>query len=58
MPTYLLVGIPTAIICVLGGLIAYERYTEQKEARKRELGLKRWLGSQDALRAAEKPPKF
>ena len=46
MPTYLLVGIPVAIICILGGLVAYERYTEKVEERKRVDGLKRWMGSQ------------
>ena len=47
MPTYLLIGIPAAIICILGGLVAYERYTEKKVESKREENLKRWMGSQD-----------
>ena len=47
MPTYLLVGIPAAIICILVGLVAYERYTENREERKRTEGLKRWMGSQE-----------
>ena len=57
MPTYLLVGIPVAIICILGGLVAYERYTEKKDARKREEGLKRWMGSQGPPPSSEKPPE-
>jgi hypothetical protein len=56
MPTYLLVGIPVAIICILGGLVAYERYTERAEARKRAEGLKRWIGSQDPSASSEEPP--
>jgi hypothetical protein len=47
MPTYLLVGIPATIICILGGLVAYERYTEKTEERKRAESLKRWVGSQE-----------
>jgi hypothetical protein len=47
MPTYVLVGIPAAIICILGGLVVYERYTEKKEERKRAEGLKRWMESQE-----------
>ena len=35
MPTYLLVGIPVAIICILGGLVVYERYTEKADEKKR-----------------------
>lgn len=46
MPTYLLVGIPAAIICLLGGLVAYERHTEKADERKRAEGLKRWMDSQ------------
>lgn len=56
MPTYLLVGIPAAIICILGGLVAYERYTEKAEERKRAEGLKRWMGSQDPPPSSEDPP--
>ena len=56
MPTYLLVGIPAAIICILGGLVAYERYTERKEERKRAEGLKRWMESQESPRPFEEPP--
>ena len=57
MPTYLLVGIPAAIICILGGLVAYERYTEKAEARKRAEGLKRWMGSQGPSTSSEEPPE-
>ena len=57
MPTYLLVGIPVAIICILGGMVAYERHTEKKEARKREEGLRRWMGSQEPPAPSEKPPE-
>ena len=56
MPTYLLVGIPVAIICILGGLVAYERHTEKKEERKRSEGLKRWMGSQNPPTPPRKPP--
>jgi hypothetical protein len=56
MPTYLVVGIPVAIICILGGLVAYERHTEKTEERKRAEGLKRWMGSQDPPTRSEKPP--
>jgi len=55
MPTYLLVGIPAAIICILGGLVAFERYTEKKEERKRAEGLRRWMGSQGPP-PSEEPP--
>jgi hypothetical protein len=47
MPTYVLVGIPAAIILILGGLVVYERYTEKAEERKRTESLKRWVESQD-----------
>lgn len=47
MPTYVLVGIPVAIICVLGGLVAYERHTEKAERSKRAESLKRWMESQE-----------
>ncbi len=47
MPTYVLVGIPAAIILILGGLVVYERYTEKTEERKRSESLKRWVESQD-----------
>jgi hypothetical protein len=56
MPAYVLVGIPAAIICILGGLVAYERYTERTEARKRAEGLKRWMESQDAPPPPGEPP--
>jgi len=56
MPTYLLVGIPAAIILILGGLVVYERYTEKSEEHKRSEGLKRWMGSQDST-SSEDPPK-
>jgi hypothetical protein len=57
MPTYLLVGIPVAIICILGGLVAYERYTEKTEARKRAEGLKRWMESQEPPPSSGKTPE-
>jgi len=38
-------------------LVAYERYTEKKEARKREEGLRRWMGSQEPPAPSEKPPE-
>jgi len=41
------VGIPALIICVLGGLVAYERHHERTEEQRRASNLKRWLGSQD-----------
>ena len=47
MPTYLLVGIPVAIIFLLGGLVVYERYTEKADENKRAISLKRWAESQD-----------
>jgi hypothetical protein len=47
MPTYLLVGIPVAIIGILGGLVVYERHTEKAHQKKRENSLKRWAESQD-----------
>jgi len=47
MPTYLLVGIPAAIICILGGLVAYERHTEKAEEHKRAESLRRWMGDQN-----------
>lgn len=56
MPTYLLVGIPAAIICILGGLVAYERHTEKADERKRAESLKRWMGSQDTPPSAGEPP--
>ncbi|HTM13729.1 MAG TPA: hypothetical protein VL127_12480 [Bryobacteraceae bacterium] len=56
MPTYWLVGIPAAIICLLGGLVAYERHTEKADERRRAESLKRWMGSQDAPPSAGKPP--
>jgi hypothetical protein len=55
MPTFVLVGIPAAIILVLGGLVVYERYTENREERKRVEGLKRWMGSQDRPSYEEHP---
>jgi hypothetical protein len=57
MPTYLLVGIPVAIIFILGGLVAYERYTENAEERKRAEGLKRWMGSQEPPPSSGEPPE-
>jgi hypothetical protein len=56
MPTYVLVGIPAAIICLLGGLVAYERHTEKAEERKRAENLKRWMESQGAPPPSGKPP--
>ncbi len=56
MPTYVLVGIPAAIIFILGGLVVYERYTEKAEERKRSESLKRWVESQDALPPPGEPP--
>lgn len=56
MPTYVLVGIPAAIICILGGLVAYERHTEKSEERKRSESLKRWMVSQDPPPPSGKPP--
>ena len=56
MPTYVLVGIPAAIICILGGLVAYERHTEKSEERKRSESLKRWIGSQDPPPPSGEPP--
>ncbi len=46
MPTYVLVGIPLAIICILGGLVLYERRTEKAQELKREGSLKSWMESQ------------
>jgi hypothetical protein len=56
MPTYVMVGIPAAIICILGGVVAYERHTEKAEERKRAEDLKRWMGSQGAAPPPGKPP--
>ncbi|MEO8052231.1 MAG: hypothetical protein ABI833_17615 [Acidobacteriota bacterium] len=46
MPTYLMVGIPVAIICILGGLVAYERRAEKAQELKRQDSLKSWMESQ------------
>jgi hypothetical protein len=46
VPTLVLVGIPAVIICVLGGIVAYDRHAERSAERKREDDLKRWLESQ------------
>lgn len=56
MPTYLLVGIPVAIICILVGLVAYERHTEKAEEHKRAESLKRWMGDQDPPSPSGEPP--
>ena len=56
MPTYVLVGIPAAIILILGGLVVYERYTERSEERKRTESLKRWVESQDQAPPSETNP--
>ena len=55
MPTYLLVGIPVAIIFILGGLVVYERYTEKKEEFKRQESLKRWMESQEPSPPSDQP---
>lgn len=55
MPTYVMVGIPAAIICILGWLAAYERHTEKAEERKRAESLKRWVGSQEPPPPSEEP---
>jgi hypothetical protein len=57
MPTYMMVGVPVAIIFILGGIVAYERHTEKADERKRAENLKRWMGSQDSRPAAGKPPE-
>ena len=56
MPTYLLVGIPAAIIFILGGLVAYERYMEKAGEHKRSERLKRWMGDQDPPAPSGEPP--
>ena len=47
MREVLIIGIPVALILILGGMVAYERHTESAEARKRTSHLKRWLHDQD-----------
>jgi cell division protein FtsN len=56
MPTYVMVGIPVAVICILAGLVVYERHTEKADERKRAEGLKRWMGSQGPPPSSGKPP--
>lgn len=46
MPPFLIVGIPVAVICLLTGIVVYERHTENSEARRRAEHLKRWLHAQ------------
>jgi hypothetical protein len=52
----MMVGVPVAIIFILGGIVAYERHTEKADERKRAENLKRWMGSQDSRPASGKPP--
>ena len=46
MPSFVLVGIPIVIICVLGGILAYERHAKRADEHKRADSLKHWLESQ------------
>jgi hypothetical protein len=46
MRQILIIGIPVAVILILGGIVAYERHTERKEAHKRTGHLKRWISDQ------------
>ncbi len=56
MPTYVLVGIPVAIICILGGLVVYERHAEKTHENKRANSLKRWAASQDPPSSSGETP--
>ena len=47
MRQILIIGLPIAVILILTALVAYERHTESKEARKRTGHLKRWINEQD-----------
>lgn len=42
----LIIGLPIAVILILAAMVAYERHTESKEARKRTGHLKRWISDQ------------
>ncbi len=46
MRQVLIIGIPVTVILILAALVAYERHTESKEARKRSGHLKRWMNDQ------------
>jgi len=46
MRQILIIGLPIALILILTAVVAYERHTESKEARKRTSHLKRWISDQ------------
>jgi hypothetical protein len=46
MRQILIIGLPIAVILILTAMVAYERHTENKEARKRTGHLKRWINDQ------------
>lgn len=46
MRQILIIGFPVAVILILTAMVAYERHTESKEARKRTTHLKRWISDQ------------
>lgn len=46
MRQILIIGLPIAVILILTAMVAYERHTESKEARKRTGHLKRWISDQ------------
>ena len=48
MRQILIIGLPIAVILILTAMVAYERHSESKEARKRTGHLKRWMSDQGA----------
>jgi hypothetical protein len=42
----LIIGLPIAVILILTAMVAYERHSENKEARRRTGHLKRWINDQ------------
>jgi hypothetical protein len=45
MPTYLIVGIPAISICLLIGIVIFERHAKRVGTRKRSEQLKLWVSS-------------
>ena len=46
MRQIVIIGLPIAVILILTAMVAYERHSESKEARKRTDHLKRWMSDQ------------
>jgi hypothetical protein len=48
METFLVAGIPAMVICLLTGIVIFERHAGSVGARNRTEQLKQWLSSQSS----------